>query len=294
MKSPRLLAAAALLTSSLSQAAVLLYEPFDYGTGAIAGKGGSELGFDGGSLWTENSTKTTNVQEATLAFGTLVTSGGEFRYNVASGTDLNRYASRDMSVSVPTGDLFVTYIMTGPNGGRLNGGVYINGTEALQEFGALRSQYNPANSNGVFEPHVYYGGESAITTVNISNGPTYMYVQQYTGLRSGSGGTTQLWVINAANYDAIAADGLVTAAELDLNSVQSTPVLTLAGAAPTLDGSENLRLHFHDNGSANTDYVLDEIRIATTLGDAMAIPEPSASVLLGLGAIALLRRRRRA
>jgi hypothetical protein len=173
-----------------------------------------------------------------------------------------------------TGELYITYLMQGPGGGRLNGGVYVNGS-ALQEFGALRSEYNTGTGNGVYEPHLFYAGEAVVGDRNPVRTTSYMYVQKYTGLGSASGGTAQLWILDANDYDTVAADGTVTTAELDLNNFLTTPVLTLAGAAPTLDGTENLRIHLHDNGSSTADFVLDEIRAATTLGEAMDIPTGS-------------------
>ncbi|MCP5537435.1 MAG: PEP-CTERM sorting domain-containing protein [Akkermansiaceae bacterium] len=280
-----------------TQAAVLLYEPFDYtATETIAGKGGSESGFDGSSSWAENALGTTEITAGSSSFGTLATTGNKFHYNNSFGSvnyDKLAYASRAMNVSASSGELYITFLMQGPSGFRLNGGVYINGS--IKEFGATRTEYfNADRGASPDRPHLYYADQLATAVDNPVTATTYMYVQKYTGLGTGSGGTAQLWLIDSGDYDTIAADGNVTTAELDANSLTSTSVLTLAGAAPTLDGSEELRILLHDFGGGHTDYTLDEIRVATTLNEAMDIvPEPSSSALLGLAGLALILRRRK-
>lgn len=284
-----------LLGPASADAALLLYEPFDYSTGALAGQGGSETGFAPASTWTENSAFTTEVASGSISFGTLSMTGNMFHYLAsAAGTDLNRFATRPMSASASSGDLFMTFLMQGPNGIRLNGGSYVNGSNTF-EFGGLRSRYNvTTGAGGEGSPHVYYGDSFEGTTVNAASTDTYMYVFGYTGLGTASGGTARMWLLEASHYNALAADGSVSIAELDANNFASSLPVSLVGAAPTLDGTENLRLHLHDNGSGTTEFILDEIRIATTLGEAMAIvPEPSACSLLALSGLALMRRRRK-
>lgn len=287
------------LLSMSANAALLLYEPFDYTTGNIATQGGAETGFDASSTWTENSGHTTEISTGSMSFGSLATAGNAFHYSITGAYEYNQYASRPLDVTASSGDVYMTFLMQGPNGLRLNGGAYINGS-SLQEFGALRTQYNTDTDVNASPntPHVYYAGQSAVPSpvANPVTATTYMYVQKYTGLGTASGGTAQLWLIDSSDYDTITADGNVTTAELDANNALSTEVLTLAGAASTLDGTETLRLHAHDNGSGDTDYTLDEVRIATTLNEAMdltLVPEPSSTALLGLGGLALMLRRRK-
>ncbi|MCP5536892.1 MAG: PEP-CTERM sorting domain-containing protein [Akkermansiaceae bacterium] len=285
------------LFSLSAQAAVLLYEPFDYTANQpIAGKGGSESGFDGSSTWSENALGTTEITSGSANFGSLVTTGNKFHYINSFGSsnyDHLAYASRAMNVSASSGDLYLTFLLQGPSGVRLNGGVYINGS--VKEFGATRTEYFDEQRNASPDrPHVFFADQSTSAGANPVTATTYMYVQKYTGLGTASGGTAQLWLIDSSQYDIIAADGIVNTADLDANCLTSTSVLTLAGAAPTLDGSEQLRLLLHDYGGGNSDYTLDEIRIATTLHEAMDIvPEPSSAALLGLAGLALTLRRRR-
>lgn len=280
-----------------AEGAILLYEPFDYATGNLAGKGGSEIGFDPGAKWSENSQQLTTIASGSLTFGAFGTSGNHFHY-ASGGTDPDRYATRAMNAMAGVGnDLFITFLMQGPTGVLYNGGSYINGS-VDREFGALRSQYNVATAgvDGVdARPTIFYGNESAgNTTPDIATATTYMYVQMYTGLGTPSGGTAKLWVITASDYNLIAADGIATLAELDANSAYASNEVTLASTAPTLDGTETLRLHFFDNGSSSPSHNLDEIRIATTLNEAViVVPEPSGFALIGLGALGLLLRRER-
>lgn len=285
-----------LILASAAQGALLLYEPFDYTTGNLAGKGGEEIGFDDGAKWSENSQQLTTIASGSLSFGSFGTTGNRFHY-ASGGTDPNRYASRAMSATTAVGDtLFMSFLMQGPPGVLLNGGSYINGS-VDREFGALRSQYDvttPGVDGVDARPTIFYGNESAgNTTPDITTATTYMYVQMYTGIGTASGGTAQLWVITAEDYDVIAADGTTSIAELDANNAYVSNLVTLAGAAPTLDGTETLRLHFYDASPSSPSHSLDEIRIATTLNEAViVVPEPSAVALLGIGGLVLLRRRR--
>lgn len=71
--------------------------------------------------------------------------------------------------------------------------------------------------------------------------------------------------------------------------VSGAALLTSTGR--DLDGVNGIRINGHDfvNGTSQS---IDNIVIATTMGEVNAIPEPSAALLGGLGMIGLLRRRR--
>ena len=78
--------------------------------------------------------------------------------------------------------------------------------------------------------------------------------------------------------------------ELWINPVDvgSTSIVDLSGTAATAIEAVAFRQGSDYTGSQ----VVDNLVVATTFDEALTIPEPSSFMLLGIGSIALLRRRR--
>ncbi|MFK7911169.1 MAG: PEP-CTERM sorting domain-containing protein [Akkermansiaceae bacterium] len=67
-----------------------------------------------------------------------------------------------------------------------------------------------------------------------------------------------------------------------------------ASVSGTADTNDVTNFYFREsNSSANETIVIDNLRVATTFSEALVVPEPSSTALLGLGGLALLIRRKR-
>jgi len=274
-----------------ANAALLLYEPFDYATGGIAGASGtSEIGFDIGSSWSENSARVTNIDSGSLSFGSMATVGNRFRYQVFAGNTDNANANRPIDVSVSSGDVWMSFLLHNDTlTARLKGGVYVTGTGGT-EFGTFSAP--PGGSTNNAKVQLYYNANSAEGNSISDASGTNLWVIKYTGLGSASGGTATMWIIDATDYNTIAPGG-ATEAELDANNIMKV-TQTLAVAAAAFDADELLRFYLYDNGSGDTHYELDEIRIADTANEALAIVIPTPAALpAGLALLIALGARRR-
>ena len=116
---------------------------------------------------------------------------------------------------------------------------------------------------GVYYDAAYYEDNSG-TLMN--TGTNYIIIVKFDGLGT-AGGTSSGWAVSAEAFDSIRAGG-ITEAELDAVAyLKASGAETTAGAL-TMGTSDSFLFTF--GGAA--EYVIDEIRIATTLADAVGIP----------------------
>lgn len=282
------IAIAAFGSISATQGALLFYEGFDYTDGAaLNGTGGwtaSSLNIEGsvtknvdqGRVWNNDNfvgvTQTGlfaggNNGVANLSLASTVTD----TFTVGSTTWMSWLSIR-VDFRHP-----VVAIGTGTFGGRAEtaNGQNIGGGNFFSGGGLDPSYWDPAVSSGAHQT-----GSSEVT-IPLSTFQTYLVMARIDWAADESNDTVTLAAfasgdtISEAAFDAKVTAGTATSIGADLD--QST--------FDTL------------NVATSRDNYVDEIRIATTFADAVTgtsvIPEPGSFALVGLGALALLARRRR-
>ena len=272
---------AAVVVSGLTgmlNAALVVYEPFDYTAGALGSTSSSDIGF-GAAEWEATGT---NVYAYTtgLTFTGLTTGGGSVARPTPSGnSEMNRALSgsavTDLT-TVPSGTIyFSTLIRVNNISGNSNAGLVfgthavdpgvepLGATDAGQEgFGfSVNNQrlYAVGIDDGIRSQST---GSLAVSTNNTLASTTYMIVGQIDW-----GATDTLTLYNVT----------------DVNAALPASFATITG---DLDESAFTTLALGDRQISN----IDEIRFGTTL--ASVIPEPSTVMLSTIGSILLLRRRR--
>lgn len=258
-----------LLTSAA--ASTILYESFDYSPGVIAGQNGG-TGFSGAWLGTGS------VAAPGLTSGNLTTSG-----NLLLGTSSHniRRAFDATGLTDDGSKLWFSVLFSAPD--------TTTGTAAALPsfFSDLTSSnaqdqgftftFNAKSSTSAYIDIRIGGSIRSSTTVTSTN--YYAETQLFLG---------RITFSDTSNQDRI---------ELWMNPSLSSTVDTLE--SPLLSGFGQ----WNDTGSNNAfrynkydgpDRTIDEIRLATTLAEAIPVPEPAAApALIGLAAIITVHCRRR-
>jgi len=247
------------------EAALIAYENFESYTAGNDISGGS-----GGTGWTAGWEAVGDAGDATVQSGVIAGFGKSLRITDNAGTDpIARRAFPVQTGTVYLGLLLTTTSLLDDEFFQMYltdaGGVNVNG-------GSMGIRNNPGNP-------LFVRSDGVAGTTNSSiqgdDGSTFQLVLKIT--KTGVG--------HALNY---------TQSDLYVDQgTEGTPDATMAGTDSTVDDVLRfaLRTHLFD---LNSDYAyLDEIRVATTYAEALAIPEPATMGLMAVGAVALLRRRRR-
>ena len=282
MKAPILsIILSSLTIVSTTHAGTLLYEPFNYSTGNLNGKGGSELGFDTDSNWsvtgTFDGTSRVNIDNGSIAFGSFPTVGRKLRRlgAQAGGVTDNPLVVRPMKVNDASGVLWMSYLTSGPQPRNQRLGVWVQGT--TKEMGSYKKEHRVDHS----QPALVQNNAVVLPTSDLATGDYLMLSKHNLGAASG---TSKLWIMTLAEYTAVVADGVASDAELNA-TVPAGRRTTRTGSGPTLDGSENLKfeLYKHYAGSGTTYY--DEVRITTSRQEALGLPDYTTWNLPGSGSM---------
>ena len=291
-----------LASTCAGSAAVLIYEDYDYGIAdgtTMNGVATAATGFTG-NYATAGTSGTSVYQTTGLTFGAnyLPVSGGAVRLSSPTGTTSSLLGATMSVGGAQTGTLWSSYLVNFTS--KSNAG---NATAQARvsdiQVGATGTANNRMNALGDgFGPlgtAVTYSG-SGVTTAGATTltvGNTYLILSQFTNVGTAGGGTATLWVFDVAGYDNWLSLGGGLEANLgtyDLTSQSHT-------STTQADFGDGDFFHFAaSNASGATavqTVVYDELRWGTSLGNVVAVPEPSAvaSVIGGLGMLALLRRR---
>lgn len=307
-----LVAAAAFVSPQMASAALLVNETYDNyvpynfettGAGYIAGPASNAFGLTG-SYYINNAGGSGgfSFEAGGLAFASYNSaSGGKFVYRSnTGGATLAAQVNLTSSVgsTLYTSFLFRTItrgtITTGETGSltELRVGTDVNTTGGNSRF---RSELDAAGVPNDGYGVGYTGGTVTGTTTLPDLNVTYMAISRFTGLgvapTVGAPATATMYILTEAQYINFVAAGY-TQAFLDGAGNVTTKVenSVTSGSAVTLSNGNFVQLGGIGTTSGVTHF--DALKFATTLQEAVTIPEPSALGLSALGLLGVLRRRR--
>jgi hypothetical protein len=284
----------AMLVSGTAQAAMVIYDGFDYDVGSLGGKGGSELGLSG--TWTVN---TTSVSSGSLGYGSLQTTGNSVG---PTSANQNRFmgsravASGTLDGLLDDGDTLWFSVVAGYGAGG-------NRTNSRLAFSFGDSSF----SSGNFDYDLSGGTGLGFTVGRFGSTNGKVVATQFTTetASSASGFANNIFDPTEAtipasypglstNTDVLLIVGRVTWGATD------TIDLFLPGTDLALPGTAHSSLSVVVDQSAfdtitmqrGDVIVMDEIRFGSDYASVVPVPEPSTALLGGLGMLALLRRRR--
>lgn len=291
-----------LLHSSPSQAALVLYEGFDYGGSNILlqNVNGTPLGLAGGGY---NHT-TGNYLASGLTFSNLQVSGG---LASVSATSSWRVPSKQLATGTLSGTIYgsflfqqtgsvdnrdVNMVAFGPDGVNDNGNTVAFLTDSYSSgptdsAASIRASGTNYIANGT-QPPPAAGGAVNLALFEITNVGAVDGTQQVT-----------LWLLNSTQFDYFKAgeQGLTTA-ELNGAGIGSGATDVLDRVTLSIDGSGGYISLTNDSflnlGVLQSTASFDEIRLSNlNLNEVTPVPEPGSVILLGLAGMALVFNRRR-
>jgi hypothetical protein len=276
---PTAVVAMTLIAATSLHATLIAYEGFNYSPG-LANDALINTAPNGGSGFTTGFTSANvNYLDTGLSHPGLISIGigGAMKFDPSDTLTERAWGS---PTSAPAdGTYWYSFAFKPDSGGRGTFNIMSSTLSSNGQNGVgLRLDNETNNSSGTslrLKALSPSAGESSPFTVNGGYGATYFIVGRIT-LDSTLGSSNRIWINPTSN---------VAPLDTDSNSVSvSFNVADTATVRPSLGGRM-----FGGGGTL----MEDEIRIGTTAGDVMAIPEPSASMLGLLGSAFLIRRRRR-
>lgn len=283
--------------ASFAHGALVVYEPFDYtANSAVVGKSGG-TGFSTGlgeEDWKGAGTTSNNIVGAGLSFGSLDVAGGSNLRSERSGRGVtSRTISTTSQTSLLAQSTIWFSVLLDPSGG--NG--FANNTYATLIFGD--TAFADANANGA--PVLAGGNAFGVGFVGHEPAPSSTDVS-LVGIQgvAYNGGTVSTngeivpgdvtsFIVGRIDFDDVGNGGSDV---LRLYRV-TDPNLALPGSpfATIITDLDQSGFDIVSIADPQTS-IFDEIRIGTTLAS-VTVPEPSSLTLLGFGALAMLRRRRK-
>ena len=265
-----------------ASASLLMTESFDYSLGDLAGNNGG-IGWGGG--WTESDPDGTATVIDGLSFSDYGVSGGAARITMTSNNGFKDVvAKRQVGVNVTSGDLWVSFLYTQPDGPLAS---VASRTASIRHGLKLRMKPKNSGSQGVA---VDYGaGAGASGGWNVQNGDTFMFITRFADIGQATGGAAKMWVLTTVDYDAIKAGG-VTIAELDAHHALAP---SAGHSNRTLTTADFTNLLIADSSNTSFSAVFDELHYGTSLDDVVVVPEPATIALLGFGVLTVISRKRK-
>lgn len=288
---------------SLAQAALLVYEPFDYTTGNLNGTNPntSTVGLNTGTAYSAATGTPSLVVGSGLSFSNLVVTGNGLSLGPAAG---RVSAVPFAGLPTVTGTIWNSFIINMvTRGGGATDGMHVrvtndNSTSANRYsiFPVLRN----GTSNHVGASYDDSGGGTSPAPSSaggaLTLGTTYLFLTKInnigaTNLAAGTGSMTT-YVLTETQFDNFIASGRDEAFLSTTANVSFTVSDTnnIASSANNLFANGN----FLSIVSVQATGIIDEIRYGQTLADVTPIPEPTtwAMALGGLGLVWCWRKRR--
>jgi hypothetical protein len=288
-------AGAALVGSASLYGAAVVHEPFDNGgAGDVAAQGFGPAGTGLAGNWNANfgGTGFIKVQNSTISTGDLPSSGGEYvARNFSGGFEMtNTTAALGGAGLLNDGaELWFSfvYVHQGFSGGGWGGialGDGVLDTSANGQFmgsgtGAIGVQVRTANA---FSAAGWAGATQGATYTSAGNLPSV------------GAGVPQL-IVGKIEWGAAFSNETLTIYQGDLTTGALSGAQSVS--IPDVNQAAYNTISIATRDTNNTPgIIVDELRFGATQADVVpigSIPEPSSLALLGLGGLALLRRRRR-
>jgi hypothetical protein len=244
----------------------LFQDSFSYTNGNLAGQGS----------WTGSGTGTPiQVQSGNLSYPGLAPSSGSELFMSGSGAS----ATSLLSSAVTNGSVYCSFLMemSGPPNNYANNNFFVafgNSSSAGCQLGLYPQFY----TNFMFDYGGNYGasGYESPDNTTLSVGSTYLVVLSYNFVPGANNDSVSLWIDPSSSTFGNATAPTPTG--IRSQSSMSDPVSSIDRFIWT---------------SANTNVVVDELRIGTTWADVTSNPEPSSWSFVAVGALLFFAVRRR-
>jgi len=305
-----------LASSSISQAALLAYEGFNYTNGSgLNNVSSGGTGF-GTNSWLHSGSNAPTVG-AGLSLGNLQVSGGA-AVMTGRGDQGTNILTRTVGTPATTGtNLYFSFLHrrdTWKNSSNQDATNWRTGWTSVGIADTANRNVNNGN-NAMFDRGVVYinrfgeenagvgytpspsANSAANRNITMLVGTTYLFVGKFTNL-----GSTQqeakMWILNAANVTAIGLLSSPTDTNLNTNSIARATLASSLTMSSSFNTGNVVKLLTQGQDSLTYTDRFDELRFADTssgnaIAQVMPVPEPTTIGLIGLAAVGLLSRRRR-
>ncbi len=263
----------------ISNGALIAEETFSYAAGALTGKGGATGGFSG--AWGGGSNSGT-VLAAGLAYTGLQTSGGSVNLNGNSITNFRGFSATAAGTGSGS-NVWLSFLIASPAN---NSGLSFFNAGTEQTFSGRVSGFGGNGNVGT----LFYNGASGRPLNNTAGANTNVNFSASPAINTAS---THFFVLNIDQTGATPVYRGWVDPSASSFATGSTPT---GGSTYTVNTNTQffnytqIRLGVFTGTVAEATF--DEIRLGDTWADVSPVPEPSSLLLLSVGALGLLRRRR--